>query len=285
MVAAKDLVSAGPAEVTVVDGVALPSGTLRPGAYVFLAPLSGELPFEARGEVEDPLVWRTVPNHPVLDGLDLSHAFARRAWSLGGAGFEPLAFAEGAAVAGEGERLGVRYVVLGVDPEESTLPVRAAFPLFLRNAVRRLAVAPAAALRPAYLPGERVRARTPLPEGDAPRLVLVPFAEGAATELGAVRLGEGEGLVAPEGPGGWLRAGEPGSERTVTALLGLDERRAVAPEGPESAWPAAAAASVARADRLQALLCALAALLLLLDLFLLGALRRREGALLAPRPA
>ncbi len=288
-VLARDLARAAARDVTVVDGAALSPGSLGPGAWVFLAPLGGDLPFEVGREVADPLVWRTRAHHPLLRGLDLSEAYAVRAFALAGHGLEPLAFAEGAAVVAEGARDGVRYVVLGIDPEGSALPLRAAFPLLIRNALRRLGLEP----------------RQPLPERLGPG---APLARPPGAAAGGVRwrLGEGGPEVhdppgRPEPPGLpagwsgilWRKVGE-GPFEAVGAASDLDPTRRVTPARPAAEAPAPAVALAPAGQRWRLLWLFLAVACLAADLLWLGSARRRSrggpaggagGARGAPRAA
>src|SRR4030095_11987454 len=76
-----------------------------------------------------------------------------------------LAYVEGDAVVAEGDRRGLRWIAFGLDPEGSDLPLRAALPVLLQNAVVRLAAGPRSPLRPFYRLGEAVRPRVPIPGG------------------------------------------------------------------------------------------------------------------------
>jgi hypothetical protein len=67
-----------------------------------------------------------------------------------------LAYVDGSPVVVEGERDGRRWLAFGLDPDGSDLPLRAALPILLRNAIRRLAPAAARRLRPFYRSGDRL---------------------------------------------------------------------------------------------------------------------------------
>ncbi|MDA1194911.1 MAG: BatA domain-containing protein, partial [Planctomycetota bacterium] len=192
-----DLGRAPAADVVLVDGVALPRTALVPGAYLFLAPLAGALPFEIRGSVDRPLLWRMAAGHPLVAGLSLEKAYVARGQALAGEGLVPLAWAEDAVMIAEGERGGVRYVVLGLDPEGSALPLQLALPRLVRQAVLRLARAPAQALAPLYRPGEILRPLTPLPGGPQAELVW----GGSVTDpvLAEVGRGHARAALAPDG--------------------------------------------------------------------------------------
>jgi hypothetical protein len=283
---ARDLAAAAPRDVVLVDGVPLPEGALRPGAWIFLAPLGGPLPFEAGAPIEDPLVWRTAGDHPVVADLDFRRAFAARAWPLSGAGLEPLAFAGGEPVAAEGEARGVRYVVLGLDPEASALPVQAALPLFVRRALLRLWRGTRGALAPLYHTDDPLRPAADLPGGPA---ALVAWS-GPATDpvLAAAARGREAARIAPEGtawrvpPGASGRAtvttrGDPPWEGR-TAFFDRDPGRTVVPARPPAAPPPPAAAPAAAPAAWRRGLLAAALLLLLADVGLVWVARRGNAA-------
>ncbi len=283
-VRAANLAEARMRDVILVDGVALEPSQLRPGAYVFLAPLAGALPFELGPVVEKPLIWRTEPGHPLIRDLDFRRAFVVRARTLRGEGLEPLAYAEGRPVLGEGERGGVRYVVLGLDPEGSMLPVQAALPRLVRNAVLRLARAPVAPLQPFYRRGEALRPEVDLPGGPA-----VDVAWSGPTKdplLASVAEGRAAARVAPAGAVWRVPAGAVGRATLTTgadsaspwagrtALVDLDPDRTIAPARPEALPPPASPERADTAVRWRNGLLALAVLFLLLDLALVAHARR-----------
>lgn len=287
-VAATKLATVEPADVTVVDGVALPRAALRPGAYVFLAPLLGALPFDVGRRVAEPLIWRTARGHPLVEGLDFRKAYVVRGQALAGDRVEPLAWAEGLPVIGEGDHDGMRYVVLGLDPEGSALPTQLALPRLIRNAVLRLTRAPHVALAPYYRVGEAVRPQTPLPGGPRARLAWT------GSEADPVLAESGRGVAAARiDPAGGAWRVPPGATGRVTvttgadgpapwtgetAFLDLDASRTIAPARPAGTEPAATPARVATALRWRRGLLALAILLLLFDLVLIGLTRRRSPA-------
>ena len=285
-VAVADLAQAEAADVIVVDGVGLPPAALRPGAYVFLAPLSGALPFELGAEVEEPLVWRKAPGHPLVGDLDLRRAFVVRGRTVAGDGLVPLAYAEGRPVIAEGERDGVRYVVLGLDPEGSAMPFQAELPRLVRTAVLRLARAHAAPLAPLYRVGEALRPAAPLPGGPEARIAWSGPARDA--RLAEVGRGTAAGRLAPDGSTWRVPPGASGRTRITTggagatawtgwtALLEVDPQRTIVPVRPPGAVPAPAAAKPAVARVWRTALLALAGLFLLLDLALVAQARRRR---------
>jgi hypothetical protein len=284
---ARDLGVAGARDVVLVDGVALEAEGLKPGAYVFLAPLSGALPFDLGPRLEAPLLWRTERNHPLLEGLDFERAFVARGRSLSGEGLVPLAFAEGRAVIAEGQRAGVRYVVLGLDPEGSALPYQAALPLLVRKSILRLAQAPTNPLRGFYRRGEALRPLVALPGG--PEVTITWQGPSGDPVLSRAGGGQSVSRVDPSGetwrvPDGavgrtTLRTGQGDATwRGETALLDFDPDRRVQPVREEGRAPPPAALRSPSSERWRRILVGAAVLFLLLDLIVLLRSRRpRRG--------
>ena len=267
-VRAADLARARPRDVTIVDGVDLPPDALRPGAYLFLAPLGPGLPFDVGEPVREPLVWRSAPDHPLVADLDLGAAWIARGYPVSGAGLVPLAEADGAAVLAEGERAGVRYVVLGLDPEGSDLPLRAAFPLLVQAAIRRLAAVPLAPLQPFYAAGGALRPRLPLPGGPEATLTW-PGGEAA------VRLHPGQAAwTVPAGQRGAVTV-RTATWTGHTAFVDVDPDRSVLPKREAGVPPPRARIRAEGALRWRRALLLAALLLLVLDLVLVA---RRDGA-------
>jgi hypothetical protein len=288
-VAAADARAAAPRDVAVVDG-ATPLASAPPAAgWVLVGPFPASapwLPFAPGRLVREPVVWRADPSHPLLRGVDLATARVARATTLGGPGVATLATVEGEAVVAEGRAGGVPWVAIGIDPDESDLPLRAAFPLLLRNAIRRVAAAPRAPLEPFYRAGTPMRPRLPWPgEGT----VEFAWGEGGPEPARTATwdpLGVEEPPAAPAGGPLVVRAssGGSGGPRHRTVALDLDRARDPRPARPASAGPVATASPPAEAGTAwrEALLAAAAALVLL-DLGLLVV--RPKSVAPAPRTA
>ncbi len=268
----QDLARADLADVTIVDGVALPDGALRPGAWLFLAPLAGALPFEVGVPVDDPLVWRTAPDHPLVRDIDLGSAWIARADPVSGPGVVALAEADGRAVLAEGERDRVRYVVLGLRPEASDLPVRAAFPLLVRNAIRRLARGPVELLPSFLVPGEALVPRAPLPGAGPAGVAEATVAWDGASE-GARLAPDAADWRVPAGARGEVRVSTASGLAARTAFVDVDPGRRIAPVRPPAVAPAAAAPVPDDLVRWRRALVTLALLLLLADVALVVAAR------------
>ncbi len=263
---------AAPRDVTIVDGVALPTSSRPAGPTIYLAPFDGgtgavgSLPFAPGATLSEPLVWRAEAAHPLLRGVDLSTAYVARGTTITGPGVVGLAFVEGAPVVAEGGGGADRWVAFGLDPEGSDLPLRAAFPVLLRNAIRRLAVAPAAPLPPFVRAGEPLRLRHALTVPGPVSLELESLAPPTSLSGGG---GPTTSFGVPAPPGGpWLvTVRQPVLCRTV--VLDLDPARDVAPaRAPSPPPPPAPPPPESTAGRWLRTLLAVAGVALVLDLVL-----------------
>ncbi len=286
LVALSDFAQAPMADIVLIDGVSLPADALRPGAYLFLAPLGGALPFELGEELARPLVWRTESDHPLMRWLDFTAADVQEGVALRGEGLRPLAFADGAVVIAEGQRGPVRYVAIGLDPDSSWLSVQAAVPLLLRRAVLRLATAPTAPLAPFYRVGEPLRPAVVLPGGpDALiRWGAQPGSTSKADGVARARVDpSGRAWQVPAGAHGRVEIeplqGAASAEgetrpRFPTAFLDLSTTRSLIPVRAMGELPPPRTRPPSREDDWRRWLVLLAGALLALDLLLLPRARR-----------
>lgn len=298
---------AAPRDVTIVDGTSVPAAAIARGAWIFLAPFPDAAsttgwPFAPGHAVKDPLVWRTDAASPLLRGVDLSTAYVARATTLVGEGVHGLAFAEGAPVVGEGTAGTVRWMAFGLDADGSDLPLRAALPILLRNAIRRMGEAPLTPLKSFYRAGEPVAPRAPWAEAKALSVATEPLtpypksrrereAVAKAVESGARPTATPEDPLdaaaparpAPQG-GPWLATVLAGGEPLAsTAYVDLDPERDVTPARSATSPPSPAPPPVPDASaRWFRWLLGVACALLLLDL-VAGALARRKLAAPARR--
>ncbi len=277
-VSPEKLARAAPRTVALIDGVPLPNEALRPGAYIFLAPFSGALPFEVGRDVQAPLVWRTDADHPLMFGLDFTRTFAAKATTLHGKGLRALAYAEGQPVIAEGERDGTRYAALGIHPEKSLLPMRAALPLWIRKAVDRLGVTDRAPFRPLYKTGDVVRPEVDIGFADARIETVAPGMNPNPSALRAVLSAESAWRI-PVGLRGKFQARV--SDRAFPfGVLEVDPHRTVVPTRPTTAMPGPASpAPASRAKLWRRLLLGAGLTLLVLDLLLTITGLRRERRL------
>ena len=277
-VSPENFARAKPRTVALVDGVPLPDEALRPGAYIFLAPFSGALPFDVGTDVHAPLVWRTEADHPLMIGLDFTRTFAAKATAIHGQGLRPLAFAEGVPVIAEGERDGVRYAALGIHPEASLLPIRTALPLWIRKAVERLGVMDRAPFRPFYKTGDVVRPEVELGFQHA-RIEAHTKPRPSAASLETLDARGRMAWSVPPGVHGRFRVRTTEQSREFPfGVLDVDPDRTVVPARVETALPPPAAPAPASRARLwRRMLLGAGLLLLVLDLLLtLSGLRREH---------
>ncbi len=270
-----ELARADMRDVVVVDGVTVPAGSLRPGAYLFLAPLAGDLPFDVGAPIEKPLVWRMERDHPLVRQLDFTTPYVESATPVKGEGLRPLAYAEGQPVVAEGERDGIRYVVLGLDYGDSQLLMDANVPILIRQAIRRLAYAPKAPLAPFYVTGDVLRPQTALPGGPTAR---VAWKNGGAGDAVVTRVDpEGEGWTLPAGAHGEAVITTGSDEQPTwqgrTGFVDLDPERDITPARAQAVAPDPARETTPKSEVWRRWLIAGAVLFLLLDLLLV---RRRK---------
>lgn len=302
------LASATPRDLVVYDGTGPVAGAPR-SAAIYLAPFptDGSPPFQRGRTLTEPIVWRATAEHPLLRGVDLSTVYVATATAIRGEGVEGLAFVEGEAVLAEGGAPGARFVAMGLDAEGSDLPVRAALPVLLKNAIRRLSVLPVTPLPPFVRAGAPITARAPIGgpwslefEGMTGyllskrqyRRIKGPFRDVSPIPLGPTESVDGApwsvASLSPETPGPAAPPGgpyvmtfrDPASHAlragTRTVSVDLDRRRTIRPARPESPLPGPLPPRPEGDEsRWGRLLLALAGALLVLDACL-GVLGRRR---------
>jgi hypothetical protein len=149
-------------DVVIFDGVA-PAPAPTKGHFLYLAPRGPGSPFPEHGVLRDPVFSYARRGHPLLRQLDLADVNIAEAERLTlGAGDVAVASSFGAPLIAARERPGLRSAALAFDVRRSDLPLRAAFPLLLSNALEWLAGA-----TPREVPPVRVGsvARIPAPRG------------------------------------------------------------------------------------------------------------------------
>jgi hypothetical protein len=158
-----------------------PPARLPAGDWILLTPPPEALGFAALDPPEAAPIWSRAADHPVTKDVDAAEVLVMGATPARlPEGAVPLLSTVEGAVAAAGAAGDVRYVWIGLGPEDSTLPVTGAFPLLVRNALRWFA-----SLR-----------EDPLPPAARLDVGLAP----------AIRLPPGTRAVAVEGPGKGERA-------------------------------------------------------------------------------
>lgn len=153
-------------DVVIFDGVA-PAPAPTAGHFLYLAPRGDGSPFPGRGVVRAPVFSDARRGHPVLRQLDLRDVNISEAERLTLApGDVAVASSFGAPLIVARERPGLRALALAFDVRRSDLPMRAAFPLLVANALGWLAGNDAREVVPAAVGST---ARVPAPRG-APRV-------------------------------------------------------------------------------------------------------------------
>ncbi|HEV3032299.1 MAG TPA: VWA domain-containing protein [Polyangia bacterium] len=138
-------------DVVIFDGVA-PAPAPTTGHFLYLAPRGPGSPFPGRGVLRDPVFSDTRRGHPLLRQLDLADVNIAEAERLTlGAGDVAVASSFGAPLIAARERPGLRVAALAFDVRRSDLPMRAAFPLLVANALGWLAGSDARELPPALV--------------------------------------------------------------------------------------------------------------------------------------
>jgi VWA domain-containing protein/aerotolerance regulator-like protein len=156
----------GTYDVVIFDGVA-PAPAPTTGHFLYLAPRGPGSPFAGRGVLRDPVFSDARRGHPLLRQLDLADVNVAEAERLTLApGDVAVASSFGAPLIAARERTGLRVAALAFDVRRSDLPMRAAFPLLVANALGWLAGTEAREVVPAVV-GRT--ARVPAPRG-APRV-------------------------------------------------------------------------------------------------------------------
>jgi hypothetical protein len=186
-------------DVVIFDGVA-PAPAPTTGHFLYLAPRGTGSPFPGRGVLRDPVFSDMRRGHPLLRQLDLADVNISEAERLTlAAGDVVVASSFGAPLIAARERPGLRVAALAFDVRRSDLPMRAAFPLLVANALGWLAGSDAREL-PAALVGSV--ARVPAPPGATRVEVRDP--EGARASWPVT----GDAALVPIRRAGFYRVGD-----------------------------------------------------------------------------
>jgi len=212
-----------------------PPADLPPGDYLLLTDPPAALGLTALPPVESAPVWEQSRRHPVTRGVDTAEVVVVNAAPARlPEGAEAILSVPAGAVAAAGEKDGVRYVWIGLDPGNSTLPVTGAYPLLIRNTLRWFASLATEPLPPAVPSGDPVTPVVPLPPGtgaiaargpgDADSAVLPVI--GGSFQYRPDGAGEGEVTV---------RIGGRDHRTHVNAIIPEESSRAPTPGEPSPA--------------------------------------------------
>jgi uncharacterized membrane protein len=129
--------SSAKAEIVVLDSVSLPA--VPPGNYLLIQGLPGNVQIHASGAIELPQVMNWDSAHPVMQNVDLSNVIVKSTLDVRpGSECSRLVESEQTPLVVACEDRATRFVFVGFDIRQSDLPIRAAFPLFVSNAIRWL---------------------------------------------------------------------------------------------------------------------------------------------------
>jgi Ca-activated chloride channel homolog len=121
-------------DLTVFNGGNPPP--LERGNVIVFGTVPPGLPIEARGVVTAPRFVSWDRNHPLLASLALGPVVIERALAaVTGAGVKVIARSRDAPLVATWERADLRVLYVAFQPSQSDLPLRAAFPLFVANAL------------------------------------------------------------------------------------------------------------------------------------------------------
>lgn len=220
-------------DVVIFDGVA-PAPAPAAGHFLYLAPRGPGSPFPGRGVLRAPVFSDVRRSHPLLRQLELSDVNIAEAERLTLApGDVAVASSFGAPLIAARERAGLRVAALAFDVRRSDLPMRAAFPLLVANALGWLAGTDAREIMPAAV---GATARVPAPRGA--RRVEVRDPEGNRFTCPVV----GDVVDVPIRRAGFYRVGDVAlaanasdaveSDTAPVAELALGGRALAAPDRP-----------------------------------------------------
>ena len=158
-------------DVVIFDGVA-PAPLPIAGHFLYLAPRGSASPFPGHGVLRAPVFSDARRGHPLLRQVDLGDVNIAEAerFTLS-PGDVAVASSFGAPLVAVRERPGLRIAAVAFDVRRSDLPMRAAFPLLVGNALGWLAGTDARELMPAVV---GTTARVPAPRGSTHVLVTDP---------------------------------------------------------------------------------------------------------------
>ena len=259
------------ADVVVLDSYA--PTTLPAGRYLLVQSLARNAPLRQVGNAEMPAILDWERDHPAMRYLDLSGVVVQRAMKvrpLGGgravveSSLTPLVYTW--------DEEGVRAIFVGFDFSRSDLPVRAAFPLFVSNALRWLYPNRLEDLHLQLRPGEAITLDAGLQTPEA--AILDPLGRRRPAELEAGQLVYSETRQA----GIYTARAGPVSRRYAVNLLDEEESNLTPGRGSAASAETGAVEPTYQSRRELWMPLAAAALLALLTEAILYYRRMRETA-------
>jgi Mg-chelatase subunit ChlD len=218
-------------DVIVLDNYA--PAELPPGNYLLVHSLARAAPLMRLGRVSRPQVIDWDRQHPAMRSLDLSGLVVQGAMKvrpMGGG--RALVDSEMTPLIYAWEEGGVKAIFLGFDLRSSDLPVRAAFPLFVSNAIRWLHPNRLDEAQPQLFPGQPIEVEADV-GADQP-VVIDPSGRARRPGVGVGRLVYADTLQAG------IYAVRTGSAERKFAVNLLDEQESDltpgrgAPRGPST---------------------------------------------------
>jgi len=177
-------------DAVIFDGV-MPSPPPASGHFIYLDPHGPASPFPDRGVVRDPIISDTQKGHALLRHLSLADLNIGEARRLAlGAGDEAIASALNVPLILTRARPEVRVVALAFDIRHSDLPMRAAFPLLLSNAIGWLG-APTAPEAESLRTGRSLRVLLPDSGAERPEVAVTDpsgVTRTVAAQAGAIEI-------------------------------------------------------------------------------------------------
>jgi Mg-chelatase subunit ChlD len=126
------------AEIVVLDRV--PPSPIPLGNYLLIQSLPSNVPIQQFGTIELPEVVNWDTDHPVMQHIDFSNVLVKSALEVQPVGdCDRLVESDRTPLVVTCLAQGMRAIFVGFDVLQSDLPIRAAFPLFVSNAIKWLA--------------------------------------------------------------------------------------------------------------------------------------------------
>ncbi|MBI4278889.1 MAG: VWA domain-containing protein [Armatimonadetes bacterium] len=207
-------------DVVILDGVAPPR--LPPGRYLILGAVPENLPLVPRGTVRNPRVLGWDRRHPVARSVTLEGVHIAEALNLEVRGGQTIVAGREGPLVWTYETADLRVVLLPFRLGASDLPLRAAFPVLVANAINWLSAGDAMELPAHVIAGRTVE----IPVGPAADAV------DAVGPAGRARLvAQGGRVLLPALQTGIYRVRLPQGDLRLAANLSDPEESRIAPRG------------------------------------------------------